>query len=55
MIIKFFRNYMDKMFNTRPGRNVLLLKLVVAIGIIGNHYFPGHLGLVTNLLWLFIF
>lgn len=52
---KIFHSYFHKMFYTQQGRHILVLKFIVAVGIIGNHYFPGHLGLITNLLWLFAF
>jgi hypothetical protein len=52
---KIFDNYINHLFRTKAGRHLLLLKVIVAIGLILNHYYPGHMDLFTNLLWLFAF
>lgn len=54
-MLRLIHAHFSKMLKTQAGRNLLALKLVVAVGIICNHYFPGHLGVFTNLLWLFAF
>lgn len=46
--MKFFGHYIP--------RRILALKAAVAVALISSHYFPEHpVGLVTNLLWLFLF
>jgi hypothetical protein len=55
MFSKALNGYFDRLFRTKAGRHLLLLKVIVATGLILNHYYPGHMGLFTNLIWLFAF
>lgn len=42
-------------YKTKAGKRMLMLKLIICVCLITNHFYPGHIGLISNLLWLFAF